>query len=302
MIHSHYDNLQVSRNASEKVIRAAYRTLASTYHPDKSTVPPAEADRIMKLLNEAHAVLMDPASRLAHDEWIKQRESDATSLRESQPAPRPKPSSPPQPPRSSPASPPPMQPGARRAGWEASPPPPVRPGESRLVRMTLDVWLVGVCAIAVVVLFLSITGTSSAPPLTPSQSYSNLLPPTSDTTPASSGTARCKGSYEPEKCEAFEKKLAAEAPEQRTQRQTNFEADRVTNMKVVASAPSDSARCKGSYEPAKCEAQERQLASETPETRLQRQTNLEDERVTNMNVVVNPTSRAPKASAVAPQQ
>lgn len=68
---SHYDNLQVARNASPEVIRAAWKSLTQRYHPDKQ--PPnkrAEAERIMKILNEAYEVLSDPEKRKQHDRWI----------------------------------------------------------------------------------------------------------------------------------------------------------------------------------------------------------------------------------------
>ena len=67
---THYDNLQVSANASSEVIRAAYRSLAQKYHPDKFDGP--ESERIMKILNVAYDTLMDPAKRREHDAWIQQ--------------------------------------------------------------------------------------------------------------------------------------------------------------------------------------------------------------------------------------
>jgi hypothetical protein len=70
MIRTHYDNLQVTRNASEVVIRAAYKSLAQKNHPDKFDGRRDEAERVMKILNEAYAVLSDPARRKMHNEWI----------------------------------------------------------------------------------------------------------------------------------------------------------------------------------------------------------------------------------------
>jgi len=72
MIRTHYDNLQVTRNATDVVIRAAYKGLAQKYHPDKFVGARAEAERVMKILNEAYAVLADPTRRKQHDEWIDQ--------------------------------------------------------------------------------------------------------------------------------------------------------------------------------------------------------------------------------------
>ena len=72
MIRTHYDNLQVTRNASEVVIRAAYKSLAQKNHPDKFDGGRDEAERIMRILNEAYAVLSDPARRKLHNDWIDQ--------------------------------------------------------------------------------------------------------------------------------------------------------------------------------------------------------------------------------------
>jgi DnaJ domain len=75
-IKTHYDNLQVARSASDAVIRAAYRSLSQKYHPDKNAGN-AEAERIMKILNDAHDTLIDPVRRRAHDEWVLQGEASA---------------------------------------------------------------------------------------------------------------------------------------------------------------------------------------------------------------------------------
>ncbi len=74
--HTYYDNLKVARNAPDSVIRAAYRALAQQYHPDKNPGS-AEAAHVMKLLNEAYAVLSDPKKRLEHDAWIASEEGEA---------------------------------------------------------------------------------------------------------------------------------------------------------------------------------------------------------------------------------
>ncbi|MHC2115082.1 J domain-containing protein [Stenotrophomonas geniculata] len=68
MIRIHYDNLKVSRDAPPEVIRAAYKTPSQKYHPDRNTTP--DVERVMRLLNQAYAVLSDPQRRTEHDEWI----------------------------------------------------------------------------------------------------------------------------------------------------------------------------------------------------------------------------------------
>jgi len=59
----HYATLQVDPRAELDVIQAAYRTLARKYHPD---VGGGSHDR-MTALNNAWAVLRDPAARAAYD-------------------------------------------------------------------------------------------------------------------------------------------------------------------------------------------------------------------------------------------
>jgi curved DNA-binding protein CbpA len=67
---THYDNLQVARTASDAVIRAAYRSLAQNYHPDRATGDLQEAERAMQIINAAYQALSNPESRREHDQWI----------------------------------------------------------------------------------------------------------------------------------------------------------------------------------------------------------------------------------------
>lgn len=53
------------------------------------------------------------------------------------------------------------------------------------------------------------------------------------TTSFDSTTDRCKGSYEPQKCEELERKLAAETPQERARRQSSLEAQRRASMEKV---------------------------------------------------------------------
>lgn len=113
-LHTHYDNLKVARNAPDSVIRAAYKTLSQTYHPDKNPGNTRAAE-VMKLLNTAYGVLSDPAKRREHDAWIERQEErryrEAYGSRQSEPEseparPRPEPEPKPQPrpqPRPAPA-------------------------------------------------------------------------------------------------------------------------------------------------------------------------------------------------------
>ena len=89
-IHSHYDNLKVSRDAPQEVIRAAYKTLCQKYHPDRRIDDP-DAERVMKIINGSYAVLSDPVQRKEHDDWLarKEREAAAAATAAASPPPRP---------------------------------------------------------------------------------------------------------------------------------------------------------------------------------------------------------------------
>lgn len=73
---THYDSLNVSRNAPLNVIKAAYKALCQNYHPDKYAGGPDEALRIMKIINAAYAVLSDAGKRAEHDRWIHRQERE----------------------------------------------------------------------------------------------------------------------------------------------------------------------------------------------------------------------------------
>jgi curved DNA-binding protein CbpA len=69
---TYYDVLGVAPDASASAIRRAYVSLARRYHPDfHTTAPPgvrAANERAMQTVNEAWAVLSDPAERRRYDE------------------------------------------------------------------------------------------------------------------------------------------------------------------------------------------------------------------------------------------
>lgn len=75
-VHTHYDNLKVTRDAPPEVIRAAYRSLCHKFHPDRHGGS-AHATHTFQLISRAYAVLSDPQQRRQHDEWIAQQEPDA---------------------------------------------------------------------------------------------------------------------------------------------------------------------------------------------------------------------------------
>ncbi|MCX7093126.1 MAG: J domain-containing protein [Methylobacter sp.] len=76
-VRTHYDNLKVTRDAPVTVIKAAYKALCQTFHPDKFQGNSEEAERVIKLVNRSYAVLIDPVKREAHNAWIRQQEAEA---------------------------------------------------------------------------------------------------------------------------------------------------------------------------------------------------------------------------------
>lgn len=81
-IHTHYDNLKVSRQAPQEVIRAAYKALSQKYHPDKNPGD-EKAARIMAIVNTAYNILSDPVRRKEHDDWIAAEEWEVEWLESS---------------------------------------------------------------------------------------------------------------------------------------------------------------------------------------------------------------------------
>ena len=68
---THYDTLSVAELAGPELVRKAYRRQAQKYHPDR--MPGAQDQQLMAQINEAYAVLSDPARRASYDRWIEAR-------------------------------------------------------------------------------------------------------------------------------------------------------------------------------------------------------------------------------------
>src|SRR5579864_3139442 len=63
----YYKTLGVSKSASTKEIKAAYRKLARQWHPDVNPTKKKEAEEKFKEISEAYEVLSDPEKRKTYD-------------------------------------------------------------------------------------------------------------------------------------------------------------------------------------------------------------------------------------------
>lgn len=67
---THYQRLGLPPLASPEEVRQAFRRLSKQLHPDTALLPPAEAHRAFRDLQEAYAILSDPDRRRAYDRQL----------------------------------------------------------------------------------------------------------------------------------------------------------------------------------------------------------------------------------------
>src|SRR3974377_982 len=66
-----YQILQIDPAAEKEVVQAAFKRLALKYHPDRNQA--LDAHQRMQELNDAYAIISDPAQRAAYDRERQQR-------------------------------------------------------------------------------------------------------------------------------------------------------------------------------------------------------------------------------------
>jgi curved DNA-binding protein CbpA len=81
---THYDNLKVPWGAPPEVIDMAYKALMQNYHPDRNANSERSV-RMTQIINASYHVLRDPATRHAHDEWIKSKLAESQQSRRENP-------------------------------------------------------------------------------------------------------------------------------------------------------------------------------------------------------------------------
>ena len=85
---THYEVLEVTETASPEVIRGAYRYLSQKWHPDKNPENRAQAELIIREINDAYAVLSDPRRRKEYNASVRrEREQGSAAVRARAPEP-----------------------------------------------------------------------------------------------------------------------------------------------------------------------------------------------------------------------
>ncbi|OEU15211.1 hypothetical protein FRACYDRAFT_187138, partial [Fragilariopsis cylindrus CCMP1102] len=67
-----YSILNLSQDASSDEVKRAYKTLSSSFHPDKVRLrppPPSSSPSSQNITQKAHDVLIDPVFRLTYDQY-----------------------------------------------------------------------------------------------------------------------------------------------------------------------------------------------------------------------------------------
>lgn len=78
---NYYEILEISRNASDEVIKNAYRALVKKYHPDKNGNSLITEERMSKI-NEAYETLIDKEKRAIYDNELLFQEQEEKRLEE----------------------------------------------------------------------------------------------------------------------------------------------------------------------------------------------------------------------------
>ena len=77
-----YEILGLGLDAEDIVIKAAYRSLAQKYHPDKWQGDPSISQEKMAEINRAYETLIDPAKRATYDDQLKLRRESQSNYNE----------------------------------------------------------------------------------------------------------------------------------------------------------------------------------------------------------------------------
>lgn len=81
---NYYEILQISKNASPELVKAAYTVLIKKYHPDNNAAFQKEATAMTNEILEAYSVLSNPIKRADYDAFLNQQEPSGNDNRQKQ--------------------------------------------------------------------------------------------------------------------------------------------------------------------------------------------------------------------------
>lgn len=70
---TYYDLLHIRPDATDDIVRAAYRQLVKRYHPDANPLDRSMASARFRLIQNAYENLRDPQKRATYDQHLKMR-------------------------------------------------------------------------------------------------------------------------------------------------------------------------------------------------------------------------------------
>ena len=68
---NYYEELEVTKNATDEVINRAYKVLAKKYHPDTTTVDKQLAEERFKKISEAYEILSNDQKRIEYNKTLQ---------------------------------------------------------------------------------------------------------------------------------------------------------------------------------------------------------------------------------------
>jgi curved DNA-binding protein CbpA len=83
---THYENLHITEDAPDEVIRASYRALSLKHHPDTAGDKP-QSQWKMQRINDSYAVLSDAQKKAAYDSDLRRQRNPRTTAQAKPPQP-----------------------------------------------------------------------------------------------------------------------------------------------------------------------------------------------------------------------
>ena len=73
---NYYEILEISSNASDEVIKMAYKALVKKYHPDVTAGNMPDIEKKIQIINEAYSILSDKNKRIDYDDFLNTQKAN----------------------------------------------------------------------------------------------------------------------------------------------------------------------------------------------------------------------------------